>query len=173
MSDPTKVHPTPGALALAGAPRVLWLVDRIIGEVRHEPAHFAGRVFSDATEARGEVSALLARVAELEAVVSAYVRLSREVHTLLNAETLAGMQAALRAAESELAQLKRSSWYLDCKAAEAALAALLADLREAEGDAERTLLPFSPDCRACTRGVSPNDVPCARHRAEALLRGKP
>lgn len=71
----------------------------------------------------------------------------------INAETIVGLQQALATTET-------------------CLRALLEALTEAEGNAERFLLPPSPDCRDCTANTSPKNITCARHQAHLLLNGR-
>ena len=84
----------------------------------------------------------------------------------LNAETLAGMQDALRKSEAREAMLV------------GALKGLLLEIGRVEGDAERFILPPSPHCPACTHGVSQaiaaqdrtSQKVCPRHAAESAVR---
>lgn len=92
-----------------------------------------------------------------ESYIAARAALAATAGTI--AVTVAGLQAHARKAEADAARLA------------AALRALLADLSEAESNAERFLIPSDPGCRDCTQGVpaAPNTGPCPRHAAERLL----
>ena len=79
----------------------------------------------------------------------------------LNAETIVGMQQALRDEEARVAK------------AHQAIRDLLKSLEDSENDAERFLIQPDPGCRVCTVGVTPDRYhtgPCARHRAEAMVK---
>lgn len=123
----------------------------------------AGKVLLDwlsdqgATEPMGDAeAALFAAVAQdaRDLVAQRDTLLSVES---INADTITTQQKALREAESQRGRLA------------VALRDVLADLKDAEDNAESFLVLPSPDCRDCTCGVSPKDIMCARHRAERAL----
>lgn len=93
-------------------------------------------------------------------VVATQMASDAKTAAILNAETIVGMQDALRKSEEREADLRRT------------LRDLLAEIEDAEGNTDgEYLVPPSPDCRDCTADTSPKNITCARHRAHYLVHG--
>jgi len=85
----------------------------------------------------------------------------------LNAETISGLQVAKEAAEAG-----ERCYYQRLGKAVVALRDLVKQMRDEESNREEGIFA-DLGCRECTHGTTPDRYhtgPCARHRAEALLR---
>jgi len=115
-------------------------------------------------------------------LANAHAIITRDAETAsrLNAETVCGLQQALRESEANGAEAEARALHdlYESRAREVALRQAVRDLikcmHDEESNAERDFFT-EPGCVICTHGVTPdryNTGLCAVHRAEKLLRGK-